>query len=552
MAKSGFLSFEKVDRTIFFAGIITVFGVSLPMALMSDAAKAVLGGILAFITMHFSWLYLLTGAGGFFMMLWLAFSRYGDIRLGRAEDEPEFGKFAWIAMLFCAGIGISIVNWAFVEPIYFLNTPPLGHAPGSTESAEWAAMYPMFHWGFVPWALYLLPAIPVAYALYVRQENVVRLSHACRGVLGNAVDGNLGRVIDIVVIFSIMGGVGTSLGLSVPLVSEFVSQMLGVPKSFGLSMGILALWTLIFGWSVWQGLGSGIKILSDINVGLAVLLLLVVLVVGPTVFLLDLWSNSFGLFMDNFFRISFWTDPVAQGSFPRDWTVFYWAWWIAYTPMMGLFVARISRGRTIRELILNGVGWGSLGCWAFFAIWGGYALHLELHGILKVSAIVKESGTPAAVVAILRTLPASWLILPVFTALCFVFLATTLDSSAYMVASVCSRNLSGYEEPARWLRMVWAFAIAFVGVGLLSVGGLEAVQLSTVIVALPMIPVLVIVTLSFLRWAKRDFGPKIAGRQLVLPIPPGHQSRFDQHGPATAQAARGDEDALPSAAVPAE
>lgn len=526
MVKPAFLSFEKVDRTIFLGGILTVVLVSLPLALFSEAASAVLGKLLAAITANFSWLYLLTGAGAFFFMVCLAFSRYGNIRLGRAEDEPEFSKFNWIAMLFCAGIGISIVNWAFVEPLYFLNSPPLGHVANSADGAEWAAMYPMFHWGFVPWALYLMPSIPIAYALFVRQENVVRLSHACRGVLGRSVDGNLGRLIDMIVIFSIMGGVGTSLGLSVPLVSRLVSEMTGLTVSFGLQMGILAVWTLLFGWSVWRGLGSGIKILSDINVGLAVLLLLFVLVVGPTVYILNLWTNSFGLFMDNFFRINFWTDPIEGGSFPRDWTVFYWAWWIAYTPMMGLFVARISRGRTIRELILNGVGWGSLGCWAFFAIWGGYALHLELNDIIPASEILAAEGTPATVVAILKTLPGGWLVLPVFTALCFVFLATTLDSSAYMVASICSKNLSGYEEPVRWLRVVWALAIAFVGVGLLSVGGLEAVQLSTIIVALPMIPVLVIVTLSFLRWVKRDFGSEIAARELVLPHPPGHQSRF--------------------------
>ena len=539
MVKPAFLSFEKVDRSIFLGGILTVVAVSLPLALFPDAASAVLGKVLSVITANFSWLYLLTGAGAFFFMMWLAFSRYGRIRLGRAEDEPEFSKFNWIAMLFCAGIGISIVNWAFVEPLYFLNTPPLGHVANSVDGAEWAAMYPMFHWGFVPWALYLLPSIPIAYALFVRQENVVRLSHACRGVLGNAVDGNLGRAIDLIVIFSIMGGVGTSLGLSVPLVSTLVGEMTGLPESFGLHMVILAAWTLLFGWSVWKGLGSGIKILSDINVGLAVLLLVFVLAVGPTVYILNLWTNSFGLFMDNFFRINFWTDPVAGGSFPRDWTVFYWAWWIAYTPMMGLFVARISRGRTIRELILNGVGWGSLGCWAFFAIWGGYALHLEMNGIIPASEILKSGGTPATVVAILKTLPGSWLVLPVFTALCFVFLATTLDSSAYVVASICSKDLSGYEEPVRWLRLVWALAIAFVGVGLLSVGGLEAVQLSTVIVALPMIPVLVILAMSFLRWAKRDFGPEIAARELVLPQPPGHQFRLRTDAAATPDAPAG-------------
>ena len=507
---------SKVDGGIFWPGLIAVFIFSAPLAIFPDESKTILNGILGTITGNFSWLYLLTGIGSFFFMLWLALGRYGQIKLGRKEDEPEFSKFSWMTMLFCAGIGISIVNWAFVEPLYFLDGPPLGVEAGSPAAAEWAAMYPMFHWGVVPWALYLLPAIPIAYVMFVRQEHFVRLSHACKGVIGASADGFVGKIIDVVVIFSIMGGVGTSLGLSVPLVSTLIGEIFGVEQSFGLDMFILAVWTCIFGWSVYKGLGSGIKILSDINAGLAVLLLVFVLAVGPTVFLLNLWSNSFGLFLDNFFRINFWTDPIEGGGFPKGWTVFYWAWWIAYAPMMGLFVARISRGRTIRELILYGVGWGSLGCWAFFAIWGGYALHLDVNGVLDVSAILNKDGIPATVVAILKTLPAASILIPAFTILCFIFLATTLDSSAYMVASICSKDLTGYEEPARWSRMVWAFAIAFVGVGLLSVGGLKAVQLSTIIVALPMIPVLIIMSISFLKWAKEDFGNKLSPKRLSL------------------------------------
>jgi len=517
--KSSSSAFEKVDRPVFFAGALTVLAASLPLAIFPEGSKDLLGDVLSAITANFSWLYLLTGVGGFFFMSWLAFGRYGHVKLGRQDDEPEFDKFNWIAMLFCAGIGISIVNWAFVEPLYFVSGPPLGVEPNTTLAAEWAAMYPLFHWGVVPWALYLVPSIPIAYVLFVRRENVIRISHACKGVIGESADGTVGRIIDLVVIFSIMGGVGTSLGLSVPLVSTLIGQITGIEESFGLYLGILAVWTLIFGWSVYMGLGTGIKLLSDINVWLAVALLAFVLVVGPTVFILNLWSNSIGLFLDNFFRINFWTDPIANGGFPRDWTVFYWAWWIAYTPMMGLFVARISRGRTIRELILNGVGWGSLGCWAFFAIWGGYALDLNQSGVISGSQLLADKGIPGTVVAILNTLPGSPIVLPVFTALCFVFLATTLDSSAYMVASICSKDLTGYEEPVRWLRLFWAFAIAIVGVGLLSVGGLKAVQLSTIIVALPMIPVLVIVTMSFLRWAREDFGEQTARRPLTVDAP---------------------------------
>ena len=281
-------------------------------------------------------------------------------------------------------------------------------------------------------------------------------------------------------------------------------------------MLILGLWTALFGMSVWFGLSKGIKILSDINVYLAVLLLLFVLAIGPTLFIINGWSNSVGLMINNFVQMSLWTDPIAKGSFPQDWTIFYWAWWIAYAPMMGLFVARISRGRTIRELVFAELIWGSLGCWVFFAVWGGYALDLQLSGVLDVSAILNQQGIPAAVLAILKTMPMANLVIITFVLLCFIFLATTLDSAAYVLASVTSRELSGYEEPRRWIRITWALLLAVVGIGLIKVGGLKAVQTSTIVVALPLIPVLGILAWSLLHMLEQDFGKRLGSPMLTV------------------------------------
>lgn len=507
-----------IDPVIFWSALIVILIASIPLVLYPEAGKAAVDGLLILFTGTFGWLYLLTGIGSFLFMVWLAYGPLGRIKMGAPDEQPEFKTVPWISMLFCAGIGISICNWAFVEPLYMLSGPPLGVEGGTTEAAEWAAMYPMFHWGVVPWALYLMPALPMAYVLYVRKVNVLRLSEACRGILGKAVDGPVGKLIDVIVIFSIVGGVGTSLGLSVPLVSALFQEMFGLADSFVLQMGILAAWTAMIAWSVFNGLNKGIQTLSNINAALGFLLLFFVLIVGPTIFLLNLWTNSVGLFLDNFFRINFWTDPVEKGSFVKDWTIFYWAWWIAYAPMMGLFVARISRGRTIKEIIVHGVGWGTLGCWAFFAIWGGYALDVQLSGAVDLQAILSNEGIPATVVAILKTLPVAWLVIPLFTLLCFVFLATTVDSSAYMLASVCTKKITGYQEPARWNRILWTIMLALVGIGLLSVGGLKAVQTSTILVALPMIPVLIIMAASLIRWAYNDFGAELSPRALAKEV----------------------------------
>ena len=411
---------------------------------------------------------------------------------------------------------MCIRDRAWVEPIYYFDGPPRGLAAHSKDAAEWALAYGQFHWGLTPWAFYCLPAIPIAYSMYVRRQPGVRLSVAARGLLGDKANGWLGILLDTVVVFGIVGGVGTSLGLAVPLVSTLASDVLGLQPSFAFDMLILGLWTALFGMSVWFGLSKGIKILSDINVYLAVLLLLFVLAIGPTLFIINGWSNSVGLMINNFVQMSLWTDPIAKGSFPQDWTIFYWAWWIAYAPMMGLFVARISRGRTIRELVFAELIWGSLGCWVFFAVWGGYALDLQLSGVLDVSAILNQQGIPAAVLAILKTMPMANLVIITFVLLCFIFLATTLDSAAYVLASVTSRELSGYEEPRRWIRITWALLLAVVGIGLIKVGGLKAVQTSTIVVALPLIPVLGILAWSLLRMLEQDFGKRLGSPMLTV------------------------------------
>lgn len=505
-----------LDGRVFWPSIAVILGVTVPLIAFPDAGNAVINQMFAFATGKFGWLYLLSGLMTVVFLLWMAFGRYGNIRLGRKSDTPEFSYFSWVAMIFCGGIGIAIVNWAWVEPIYYFNGPPLNVAAHSREAAEWALTYGQFHWGLTPWAFYCLPALPIAYSMYVRRQPGVRLSVAARGVLGEKSNGWLGLTLDTVVVFGIVGGVGTSLGLAVPLVSTLAGDIFGIQQSFVFDMCVLALWTLIFGMSVWFGLSKGIKILSDINVYLAFALLLFAAAVGPTLVLINGWANSLGLMLNNFVHMSLWTDPVAKGTFPQDWTIFYWAWWIAYAPMMGLFVARISRGRTIKELILAELVWGSLGCWVFFAVWGGYSLDLQLSGALDVNAILSAQGIPAAVLAILKTMPFSTLVIGAFVLLCFVFLATTLDSAAYVLASVTSKELSGYEEPQRWLRIVWALLLAVIGIGLLKVGGLKAVQTSTIVVALPLIPVLGVLAWSLLRMIRSDLKHELGAREIVL------------------------------------
>ena len=506
----------SLDKKVFLPTFILVMLIGALLVLKPERAETILNDVLDATTSHFGWLYLLFGIASVAVVAWLAASRYGRVVLGAPGESPEFSTPSWIAMMFTAGIGIGITNWAFVEPIFYLQQSPFRVEAGSPEAAEWAHMYGQFHWAIIPWAIYALPGLPIAYSLYVRRQPFCRISAASSGVLGRNSGNWVGIGVDIVVVLAIIGGVGTSLGLGLPLVSAFVARCFSIADTPTLHFGVLAVWTAVFGTSVYMGLDKGIRILANLNAVLAIVFLAFVLVAGPTVFILNISTNSLGLLLDNLFRMSFWTDPIVKSSFPEDWTVFYWGWWIAYAPMVGLFIARISKGRTIREVIIGQVIWGSLGCMVFFAIAGGYSLDAELNGIVDLSALLDESGIPAAAVAIVANLPGGTFTLAAYTVLCIIFLATTLDSAAYVLASISTKNLTGDDQPARWNRFAWAFALAITAVGLIAAGGLNTVQTSTVIAALPLFPVLVILQVSLFKWLREDFGNTLRSAKYAL------------------------------------
>ncbi|AET66816.1 choline/carnitine/betaine transport [Desulfosporosinus orientis DSM 765] len=506
----------QLDHKVFWPAFIVIFGLSLALLLNREAGAKIVDAALAWSTYKLDWLFQMGTFLVFVFLIWIAFGRYGNVKLGGPDDKPEFSTLSWIAMLFCAGIGSSLIYWAVAEPLYYLQGPPFGIAKGSSEAYQWALTYGMFHWGFSAWALYAIPSLPIAYAYYVRKDPQLRASTACRPILGNMVDGWMGKVIDILVMFGIVGGFGTSLGLGVPLLAKAASTLLGIPQSMGLNFAILAIWTIIFGFSVYTGLYKGIKRLSDINVYLALALLVVILAVGPTFFILSVFTDSVGVLFNNFFRMSFYTDPIVKSGFPQAWTVFYWAWWIALAPYMGLFVARISKGRTLKQLIIAEVLWGTLGDWAFFGVFGGYTLHLEFDKILPAGQILSEDGGPAAIIAVINSLPMSQVILVLFLLLEFVFLATCLDSSAYVCASMATKQLNEDEQPARWNRIVWALALAAIGIAVLSLGGMNAIQTSSVVAAVPLVFVLLILTLSFMKMLKEDHGIQCSPKEITI------------------------------------
>lgn len=519
----------KIDKQIFWAALIVILGLVVPLVLFPEAGQENLGAVLSFTTGKMGWSYLWFAIGTFFILAFLAGGRFGNVRFGGPDAKPEFSLPSWVAMLFCAGIGASVMYWGTIEWAYYYTGPPFGIEPKSSKAAEWAAMYGLFHWGFTAWATYCIPTLPLAYLLWNRKRAVLRLSAACAPVIGEkAAAGWPGKIIDITFMFGLIGGIGTSMGLGTPMLSAGLAELFGVERNFTLDVIVVVIWAAIFGASVYSGLEKGIKRLSDLNLILIVVILGFTFLFGPTVFMLTTFTNSIGLLIQNFIQMSFWTDPVAKGGFPEGWTIFYWAWWIAYAPFMGLFVARISYGRTIRQLIVAELVGGSFGCWIFFGILGNTSMFFDLNGIVPVSDIVSEQSGAAAVVATVVGVGTNTglafvapILLIVFIVLAFIFGATTLDSSAFTLASVATEEQEdATTEPARWHRLFWAIILAGVSLSLMYLGGLKPLQTASIVVALPLMVVLIIMTVAFFRMLKQDYPEEGLQKTVTVEVTP--------------------------------
>lgn len=489
----------NVDWFIFVTSAVLILAVCVPLFLYPDSGKALLDAGFEYVTQDLGVVYVLFAATALVVLLVLAFGRHGDVRLGPPDSRPEYSTFSWAAMLFCGGIGTSVVYWGTIEWAYYYQAPPFGIAAESTEALGWATAYPLFHWGFTGWALYCLPGVAIAYAYHVAGAPTLSLSSACQPVLGRMTNGPLGRLIDLTFMVGLLGATSTGLGLAVPLIAAILNQLTGVEENFALSCVIIVAITAMFAASVYVGLDKGIKRLSNLNVGIALLLIVFVLTVGPTVYILETGVEAIGHTLQNFMTMSAYNDSQNTTDFVGAWTVFYWAWWLALGPFMGMFITKISRGRTIKELVICSLGYGTLGCSAFFIVLGGYALYLQEHDIVPVLSILSNQGAPHAIVAVLDALPLSNIVLPLFGILCLVFAATSYDSSSYTLASAATRSLPVDAHPPAWHRMFWAFFLGILPITLIYLGGLRSLQSAMVIISVPLLIVLMVLTVALFK-----------------------------------------------------
>ncbi|MFP4648771.1 MAG: BCCT family transporter [Halorhodospira sp.] len=453
----------------------------------------------------FKWYYI--GVVAFFLLfaLFLMFSRFGDLKLGDDDRPPEFSYFAWFSMLFGAGMGIGLLFWSIAEPIWHFQDNPFIEEGETKAAAETAMRLTYFHWGLHPWAIYSIVALSLAFFSY-RKKLPLAIRSALYPLIGNRIYGPVGHAADVLAVFGTIFGVATSLGLGAIQINTGLNELVGVELNTLNQLLIVTVVTLIAVGSVISGVGRGVKILSQLNLILSVVILAFFLIFGPTLYLLSSFVQGLGDYLQNVIYLSFWTDASGAREaedWQLSWTAFYWGWWIAWAPFVGMFIARISRGRTIREFIGGVLLVPTLLALAWLTVFGGSGLYQELFGAGGLLDAVSEDETIALYYTIEAVAPG--VIATIFAGIATVLIATYFITSSDSATLVVTMLLSvGNTEPPTVQRAFWGIAEGFVAAVLLVAGGLVALQAAAIVSALPFSLLMLLMCYALIRGLQEE------------------------------------------------
>ncbi|MBX9756049.1 MAG: choline BCCT transporter BetT [Pseudomonadaceae bacterium] len=473
---------STINPPVFFGSTALIAIIVLFSSLFQAQAQSLFAALQHWIVTDASWFYVLTVALVLLSVVFLAVSRYGDIKLGPEHSQPEYRNGSWFAMLFSAGMGIGLMFFGVAEPLMHFASPPEGTG-GTVQAAREAMKLTFFHWGLHAWAIYAIVALILAYFCY-RHDLPLSLRSALYPLIGERIYGPIGHAVDIFAILGTVFGIATTLGYGVLQINSGFNHLFGLPVSAPVQVGLIAVICCLATLSVASGLNKGIRILSELNLGLAVLLLLFVLVVGPTSFLLKAFVQNTGAYLSEIVSKTFNLYAYEPTEWIGGWTLLYWGWWLSWSPFVGLFIARISRGRTIREFICGAMLVPAAFTLLWMTVFGDTAIHLVLHeGLSSLSDTVKADSS-LALFAMLEQLPWSPLLSSIAVAMVIVFFVTSADSGALVLDMLASRSNENGPAPL-WQRLFWSILIGVVAATLLLTDGLKALQTATIASALP-------------------------------------------------------------------
>jgi choline/carnitine/betaine transport len=468
------------------------------------------GSALTWVMDNTGWLFVLTGSGFVVFVLWLALGRYGTIPLGRDDEEPEFNGVSWIAMMFSAGMGIGLMFFGVAEPLTHFATPPPGTgAAGNPEAVQNALATTLFHWTLHPWAIYAVVGLAIAYGVY-RKGRLQLISAAFEPLLGPRVNGPWGKVIDMLAIFATLFGSAASLGLGALQIRSGLQIVAGIGETGNtVLIVIITVLTVAFVLSAVSGIARGIQWLSNINMVLALVLALFVFVVGPTVFILNLMPTAIASYLGDIAMMSARTgaEGAEVNTWLQSWTIFYWAWWVSWTPFVGMFIARISRGRTIRQFVAGVLLVPSVVSLVWFAVFGGAAIRVQQEGV----DLAGEGSIEAQLFGLLDQYPIATVASVVVMVLVAIFFVSGADAASIVMGSLSER---GTIKPSKGVVVFWGVAMGAVAAVMLLVGGEDALtglQTITIVVALPFLVVMIGLAVSLVKDLRND--PKVVRRQ---------------------------------------
>jgi choline/glycine/proline betaine transport protein len=496
--KTGLNRYFNIHKPVFWPSVILIAALIAGVIWAGDAAEEAFSSIRIGITDAASWLFVAAVNIFIGFALYFAFSKYGDIRLGGEDAEPDFSTMAWFAMLFSAGMGIGLMFFAVAEPMWHLISPPHAEA-GSTAAIRDSMGVTFLHWGLHAWAIYAIVALALAFFAFNR-DLPLSFRSVFYPILGDRINGWIGDMIDVLAVLATLFGLATSLGLGAAQAGAGMEYVFGIENTTTLQVIIIVGVTAIAVVSVVLGIDKGVKVLSEFNIRLAGLFLLFILIVGPTLYILSSFVQNLGHYAQNFGTYAFWTQSYEEGSFMSNWTVFYWAWWISWSPYVGMFIARISRGRSVKQFVLGVLIVPTMLTFLWMSGFGGSALFLETNGIAEIASAVEQDQTTSLFI-LLDQFP--WSVITSFLAIILVlsFFVTSSDSGSLVIDGLTS---GGKLDAPVGQRIFWASTEGIVAAVLLLGGGLGALQAGAISTGLPFVFVLLVMCYSLKRGLEQE------------------------------------------------
>ena len=487
-----------VNGPVFFTSSIFII-ISIALTLIfKEQAETFFADLQDAVAENADWFFILAINIFFVFLLYLALGRFGKLRIGGQNAKPEFKTLSWFAMLFSAGMGIGLLFFSVGEPVMHFNSPPMAEA-GTAAAAKEAMNFTFLHWGFHAWAVYALVGLSLSYFTYTRGLPLT-IRSIFYPFLGDRIYGKIGDIIDIFAVLATLFGLATSLGFGVQQIASGLNHVFGLPDGTTTQIIIIAIITAIATGSVVLGVDKGVKVLSEWNMRIAVLLLILALILGPTIFIFRSFIENTGSYLFNFLEISTWSETFTNGDWQNDWTVFYWGWWIGWSPFVGMFIARISKGRTIREFILGVLLVPSLVTFFWMSAFGSVAIEQIMGGNDVISQAVNDDIATALFV-FFQDYPLSMVINVVAVLLIAGFFITSSDSGSLVVDSLTS---GGKIDAPVGQRIFWAVTEGTVAAVLLVGGGLQALQTATIVTGLPFAIILMVMCYSLYKGLKED------------------------------------------------